>query len=60
MVVAASIICFENEHQQSVKDFWPSILENASAVRRRYPLNALSAAFLGKTSCNNIATVSYK
>jgi hypothetical protein len=30
------------------------------AVWRRYPIIALSAAFLGKTSCNKIGTTSYK
>ena len=44
--------------QSSVNDFWPCIMEIAWAVRRRYAIIVLSAAFLGKTSCNNIATMS--
>jgi len=58
MVVATFLLCPKNERQQSINDFWPCILEIALAVRRRYAIIVLSATFLGKTSCNNIATMS--
>jgi hypothetical protein len=58
MVVATFLLCPKNERQQSVNDFWPCILENAWAVQRGYPIIAPSAAFLGKTTCNNIASMS--
>jgi len=58
MVVATFLLCPKNERQQSVNEFWPCILEYAWAVQRRYSIIVLSAAFLGKISCDNIATMS--
>jgi hypothetical protein len=50
MVTATFRLCPKNEHQQSVNNFWPCILENAWGARRHYPIITLSAAFLGKNS----------
>jgi len=58
MAVATFLLRPKNERQQSVNDFWPCILEYAWAVRQRYSIIALSAAYLGKISCKNIATMS--
>ena len=60
MMVATFLLFPTNERQQSVNDFWPCILEKACAVWRRYTTIALLAAFLGKTLCNNIGTMSSK
>jgi len=60
MVVATFLLCPKNKRQKSINDFWPCILEIAWAVRRRYAIIMLLAAFLGKTSCNRIVTRSYK
>jgi hypothetical protein len=59
MVVATFLLYSENERQQSVTDFWPCILETTWAVRQRYPIIALSAALLRKTSSNKIAMSEY-
>jgi len=58
MVLATLLLRPENERRKSVNDFWPCILEIAGAVRQRYAIILLSAAVLGKTSGNNIATMS--
>jgi hypothetical protein len=60
MVVATFLLYPKIEHQQSVNDSTPCILENAWAVQRRDPIIALLAAFLGKNSCNNITIVTWK
>jgi hypothetical protein len=54
------LLCPKNVRQQSVNDMWPGIFVNASAVRRRYPIIAVSAAILGINCFNNIATLSSK
>jgi len=58
MEAATFLLCPKNERQQSVNEVWPCILENACAGLRRYPMIALSAAFLGETSSNDITTMS--
>jgi hypothetical protein len=60
MVVATFLLCLKNECQQSVNEWWPCILEYAWAVRRRYSIIGLLAAFVGKNSDNNITTMSEK
>jgi len=57
MVAKTVLLCLKNERQQSVNNFWRCILEKAWGLRRRYPIIALSAASLGKNSCNDIATM---
>jgi hypothetical protein len=50
--------CPKNEHQRSFNDFWPGIIENARAVRQGESIIALLGAFVGKTCCDTIASMS--
>jgi hypothetical protein len=49
----------QNEHQQSVNDFWSCILDNLTAMECRLPTVNLSAAFIGKNASDDIASGSY-
>jgi len=41
----------------TVNDFWPCILENATAVQGHLAIIELSAAFLGKNAFHNFVTM---
>jgi hypothetical protein len=60
LVATTLLLGPKNKRQGSVNDFWPCIIENARAVRHPSSIISLSAAFLGKTSCKNIASMSSK
>ena len=59
MVGTTLLLYPKNEHQQSINDFWPCILNNTRVVRRHWPIIELSAAFLGKNSYDKIVTMSH-
>jgi hypothetical protein len=58
MVAIKMLLCTQNQHQRSMNDLWPCILENSRALRRHLPIIKLSATFLGKTCCDNITAIS--
>jgi len=60
LVSETFLLCPKNERQQSVNDSWPYIREIAQAAQWCYPIIVVLAAFLGKNSCNDIATLSSK
>ena len=58
MLVTISLLPHKNDRQQSVNDFWASILDDQTAMQQRWDKFGLLAAFMGKNGSNNIATVS--
>jgi hypothetical protein len=57
IVATTSLLCPKNEHQQSVKDFWLSIIANASTVPRHEAITKLLAAFIGENNRDIIANM---
>lgn len=53
-------LCLKNNGQRSINDEWPRILHNRRSVWPREPIIEQSAAFLGKNTCNSIASMSYQ
>jgi hypothetical protein len=58
MLLTTSLLCPENERQRNVNDLRPSMLENQWAMRPRWSIIVLSAAFLGKYAYDKIITMS--
>jgi len=52
-----SLLCPEDECQQSVNEFRPSMLENLRALRPQWSTIVPLAAFLGKYAYNKIVTM---
>jgi hypothetical protein len=59
MVATTLLPCPKNKGQQSVNNFRPCVMENATVVRRHWPIITLSAAFPGKNTYDKILTVSH-
>jgi hypothetical protein len=58
LVATTLILSPKNVRQRSVNNFWPCIIENSRAVQQGESIIALSATILGKTCCDNIASMS--
>jgi len=58
MFETALLLCPRNERRLSINDFWPRIIESASAVQQHCAMVELSAAFLGENGCDNLASIS--
>jgi len=48
----------KNEHQQSINDLWPSILEKPWSVPQHQPIIEQLAAIIGDNGCDSITTMS--
>jgi len=58
IIRTALLLSPKNDLWQSVNDFWPGCLEDASAVQWDWPIIKLSATSLGKSAHNNIVAMS--
>jgi hypothetical protein len=58
MLATTWLPCPKTEHQWSIYNCWPCILDNARAVWRHYPIFELSAALVGKNGADIIAAMS--
>jgi len=58
MAAMTSLRPCNNEHQQSINDFWSCIKDTQSALHWRKPIINVSAACMGNNASDHMATIS--
>jgi len=58
MLLTISSLCPKNEHQRSVNNLRPSILENPGAMQLQWCIIVIPAACLGEYTYDQIVTMS--